>query len=393
MQDNLQQSLERLSLSPRHRKKVNGFSYKSPDSWCQYLENKKTNLDITNDRDILSAPAQESPKLYKRQASPKLFKRQASEEEEISEITEKKEARYLSTSKSPHFCLKQSSDKDNKEEEILEIISDKKTVSPLISKVPVIKRVYRKSLTLTQEPAEEVKIEKPIRSTKHQTSNHKRKIDPLHRSDMKQIKTEMTSSPESATKVHLNFHPYRNYPERVKVKAMEFAKTYGVAKVSIETGIPETTLRRWQTVGIERIGASGRKPQFPRVEKELLAFFKAERDKGNQLTNHVLLKQARKIAEAQKEQSFSGSPAWLEGFKRRARINYRKSTKVGQRPDPDAESLVNDFQDRFIQLLEIHNYPKDAIVNADETGIWYDSPSHYTLDFRVMLSHYNLFTQ
>ena len=95
-------------------------------------------------------------------------------------------------------------------------------------------------------------------------------------------------------------------------------------------------------MGINRIGSSGRKPLFSDMEAELLRFFKTHRDKGIPVTNYTLLREARRIAEA-KQRDFTGSTAWLDGFKRRHQICYRRTTHVAQKPKPSAVAELQAF--------------------------------------------------
>jgi len=124
---------------------------------------------------------------------------------------------------------------DNQNEEILEITDKKETFSLFPQKTPLIKKVYPKSLTLTQETQEEESKTQHLVNTANQScSNRKRKIDPVHREGLKQIKMEVENLPQSETKVRIKLNPYRIYPNRVKIEAVELARRYGFARVSIQ---------------------------------------------------------------------------------------------------------------------------------------------------------------
>ena len=187
---------------------------------------------------------------------------------------------------------------------------------------PIITQANR-SLTLTQESK---KLETPLRDNLSGLTK-KRKSDLMIRDELKQMKTEVQNL-ANEPKVQIKLNSYRKYPLNIKTKAITLVKLVSVAKVSAHTGIPESTIRRWRKVGTARLGVSGRKPQFLEIEKDLLKIFKDERRKGTQITNQIMLREARKIAEREEIKGFVGSLSWLDGFKRRNQICYRKSTRV-----------------------------------------------------------------
>ena len=87
---------------------------------------------------------------------------------------------------------------------------------------------------------------------------------------LKQMKLDLNSQqPQSLT----NFKVQRRYSTETKLKVLEFSEKLGPKIVAKETGIPETSIRRWKKIGIENSGKSGRKPLFPSVEKELMKCF------------------------------------------------------------------------------------------------------------------------
>jgi len=140
----------------------------------------------------------------------------------------------------------------------------------------------------------------------------------------------------------------------------------GPSKVAFETGIPESSLRRWRKNGISKTAKGGRKPAFPEVERELLVWFKDMRNRGYSVTNGTLFNEALKL------EDFIGSQSWLNGFKIRSRIVYRRA-------DPLKISSPISTND----LLELHNYALESIVNIDESGLAFDSFNPCTLEFKV----------
>ena len=201
--------------------------------------------------------------------------------------------------------------------------------------------------------------------------------------ELKAFKLMVEEEKIEAEKIKVNFKAVRRYTEETKSNTLKLAAKLGKHQVSLKSGIPETSIRRWRNIGAARKNGSGRPPQFLEVEKELLDFFRDSRNAGLLVSNNSLLFQARKIAERLKVKDFSGTLSWLEGVKRRNGITYRKSTRVGQRVPSTAKEDIEEFHKRFVELFERHKYPLSAIVNIDETGMNFDSVSSYTLDFKV----------
>ena len=110
------------------------------------------------------------------------------------------------------------------------------------------------------------------------------------------------------------------------------------------------------------------------------------RAEGISVNNRYLLKEARIIAQQKDIEDFIGTLSWLEGFKRRHNIVYRRPTRVSQKLKPDSQEQLKQFQEKYIELQKKHQYDPNAIVNIDETGISMDMPSNQTLHIKVNFS-------
>lgn len=170
---------------------------------------------------------------------------------------------------------------------------------------------------------------------------------------------------------------------RQKKKAIDLTSKLGSCKVAAITGIPESSLRRWSKTGPTRLSGSGRKPSFPLIEKKLLESFKELRSKGIGVNNASLLKMATEIADELHEENFVGSIGWVRGFRRRNRIVTRRRTRVSQKLCATSEEELRDFQKQIVDLIKLHKYDSEAILNIDEVGITFDNPSNYSLEIQV----------
>ena len=143
-------------------------------------------------------------------------------------------------------------------------------------------------------------------------------------------KTVEGPEPKDEVRIPIYVRPQRRYSTEIKIKVAELAEKIGLFQVSLQTGIPEASVRRWKKDGPFGKGGSGRQPLFPNVENELVKVFRDARALGILMTNSCLISEARKIGERLKVKDFTGTLSWLEGFKKRNGICYRKRYKKDQ---------------------------------------------------------------
>ena len=259
------------------------------------------------------------------------------------------------------------------------IILSKKIKSPRIIKSPKI----IKQLTF-QSDDEPIKFDEKSALEDSIILANKRKNESLSVHELKKFNKELDVQKDDQKKIKVVLQPHRKYPEEMKRRALELSEKMGVAEVSSKTGIPESSLRRWRKIGVARVGMSGRRPQYMQLEAELLELFKFKRSKSYAVTNKDLIKEAKQLAASMGLTDFSGSMSWPQGFKTRHCLCYRKATRVSQKLKATAIEDGKRFQEQIGELIAKHHYPPAAIVNADETAIYFDCPASYTLDFKVI---------
>jgi len=200
---------------------------------------------------------------------------------------------------------------------------------------------------------------------------------------LKALKT-MVETNKSQENAPIYYKSQRRYTPEARAKALELATKFGAHKVSVKSGIPETTIRRWQKVGTDYKKGSGRLPTFPEIEIELMKVFREARANGILMTNNSMLREARKIAERLKNTNFVGTMSWLDGVKKRNELSYRRHTRVAQKLKENALEQQEEFRNKIIELFEKHEYQLDSVINIDETGLNFDQISNYTLEFKVL---------
>ena len=113
-----------------------------------------------------------------------------------------------------------------------------------------------------------------------------------------------------------------------------------------------------------------------------MKIFRDARTSGIIMTNSILLREARLIGEKKKDVDFVGTISWLRGVKKRNNIVYRRNTKIAQKMPLDAVEKVDNFTNEVMELLELHKYSLEAIVNIDGTGVFFDTCSNQMLEFK-----------
>lgn len=109
-----------------------------------------------------------------------------------------------------------------------------------------------------------------------------------------------------------------------------------------------------------------KKCEFPRMEKALFEWFLSQRNNHIPVNGMVLKAKALEIHNQMYGSDFHASDGWLSRFKKRYGIRLLKQTgeKLSARQD-----LVQPFKNHFHNLVSEQNLTRDAIFNADETGL------------------------
>jgi transposase-like protein len=167
-------------------------------------------------------------------------------------------------------------------------------------------------------------------------------------------------------------------------------------KIVKETGVNESTLRGWLrneeklrsfAESAETKDALQRKKTRlaadPELDKKMLNFFAAQRDKSVALEGPVLLFQAQKynkeLHQDEGKDDFSVSRGWLHRWKKRHGIALLKQHGESRSADIQA---AEDFIPEFQQFVEENNLSPHQIYNCDETGLSFKIQPDRTLAFK-----------
>uniref|UniRef100_A0A914CNQ7 HTH CENPB-type domain-containing protein n=1 Tax=Acrobeloides nanus TaxID=290746 RepID=A0A914CNQ7_9BILA len=134
--------------------------------------------------------------------------------------------------------------------------------------------------------------------------------------------------------------------------------------------------------GSLKSGRSGRRPQFPDIEKQLYELFSHEVDKGNKVGNRWIRDMARMLAKQQcSRQELDGmcqfSERWLSNFKKRYKINLSKDNDTTSGGDSSCSaSSHHDYEDSSMEKVAEHEKHNETLImtnELDETESEHDS--------------------
>ena len=102
---------------------------------------------------------------------------------------------------------------------------------------------------------------------------------------------------------------------------------------------------------------------------------------GLPVSNQLIITRAKFIVKAKNiNTKCIFSSGWLKCFKKRYNIVNRKAGSKLIRNDDNKSDILIDFVKKVNEKIESDIY--DAIINIDETGLYYDSKIGYTLDVK-----------
>ncbi|CEF67708.1 HTH CenpB-type DNA-binding domain and Homeodomain-like and Brinker DNA-binding domain-containing protein [Strongyloides ratti] len=158
-----------------------------------------------------------------------------------------------------------------------------------------------------------------------------------------------------------------SYPREFKLMVIDYFHNNGQNKYRTckQFQITKSMLNGWiqklkqiesSRPGSLKSGRSGRKPQFPNIEKQLFNLYNIQMDAGKKVSNKWIRETARKLAQEQcSEKELAGmcqfSERWLSNFKKRYSINLNKdynlsnesnSTNTNEDGTSDTESIESE---------------------------------------------------
>ncbi|XP_044595847.1 tigger transposable element-derived protein 4-like [Cotesia glomerata] len=122
--------------------------------------------------------------------------------------------------------------------------------------------------------------------------------------------------------------------------------------------------------------------EFPDVEKCLLEWIKQTMDKNIPIDGPLLKEKSKQFASKLGINNFLASNGWLDGFKRRHNIAFKKLAGESKSVD---QRVCSQWETDLPHLL--HGYDPEDIYNADETALFYKCLPDRTFIFKGEQCH------
>ncbi|XP_054259576.1 tigger transposable element-derived protein 6-like [Macrosteles quadrilineatus] len=172
--------------------------------------------------------------------------------------------------------------------------------------------------------------------------------------------------------------------KRKIIKCVEENPTKKKTEIAKEFGIPPSTLatilKRKDKFDNDDLCSAIKKLkscELKDVEECVLKWLKQCRDKNIAVSGPILQEKAQQFASELGHEQFRASNGWLQNFKKRNEIIFRKICGESAKVD---DSVCSEWKDKLIALTE--GYEPENIYNADETGLFFKCLPDKTLSFK-----------
>lgn len=162
----------------------------------------------------------------------------------------------------------------------------------------------------------------------------------------------------------------------------DIAEEYGIPASTLSTILKQEELVRQRMVSGNLNNKRVRKSEFPEVEECLIKWFKQCRDHNVSVGGPILKEKAEHFAKSFGYNNFRASNGWLEKFKQRHDIVFRKV--CGESASVD-DSVCKNWKEELKTMLK--DYDPKNIFNADETALYYQCLPDKTLTFKNEKCH------
>lgn len=181
-----------------------------------------------------------------------------------------------------------------------------------------------------------------------------------------------------------------HYDAFFKRKVIILAETEGNRAASRALGVPESCVRDWRkqrdrifNCKATRKGFSGpQRGRFPVLEDSLADYIKELRINQLPVSSDIVKAKALQLARQYNipRDRFKASRSWIQKFFKRKGFSLRRRTSICQKLPESYEEKLIAFQRFVINLRLSHDYLLGQMGNADQTPIFFDMPSNYTVE-------------
>lgn len=189
----------------------------------------------------------------------------------------------------------------------------------------------------------------------------------------------------------MNLQTYENKYRAI----LEVEKGAKKKDVAISYGVPANTLSTWiknkddikrkfldADIGSQR--KRDRKAKFPELENALMQWFSNARSQNIPISGEIMKEKAKQFAEQLQISDFECSTGWLDKFKERHELTFKKVCGEANSVDTGTGAM-SDWKTKLQTILS--EYQAEDIFNADETGLFYRMMPEKTLEYKNVKCH------
>lgn len=161
-----------------------------------------------------------------------------------------------------------------------------------------------------------------------------------------------------------------------KRKKVDIAKEFNITPTTLATIIKNKD-KYGEETGLHDSRKRSKKGELQDVEDAVIMWLKQCRDKNIPISGPVLQEKAQHFAEQLSHPDFRASNGWLDRFKKRHEVTFKKVCGESAAVD---DGICEDWKNKLADLTQ--GYHQDDIYNADETGLFFRCLPDKTLTFK-----------
>uniref|UniRef100_A0A672FD58 DDE-1 domain-containing protein n=1 Tax=Salarias fasciatus TaxID=181472 RepID=A0A672FD58_SALFA len=157
----------------------------------------------------------------------------------------------------------------------------------------------------------------------------------------------------------------QSYDANFKLMVINAAESSNNCQAARRSGVAERRVRYWRA---QKEHLQNRR--FREIDRRVSEYVSEKRNEGMPTTR------ALKIPPTE----FKASLGWCKRMMRRNGLALRRKTSLAQRLPSDFREKLLSYQRYVLGLRKKHHYPLDQMGNADQTPVYFDMPSHVTVE-------------